>query len=97
MKKHAVTILAILGVFIWVTCAAAEEKGEKISLDKAPAAVQAAIKKESADGVIKEVLLSKEDGKAFYCVIYTKKGKELDADFTADGKKVVETDKKDKK
>ena len=53
---------------------ASHEEGKKADLAQVPAAVKAAIEKETAGGTIKETVKKEVDGKTCYAVEYVKDG-----------------------
>jgi hypothetical protein len=90
-------VAVVLGAFCAVICARAAE--ETVTLDQVPAAVKAAIEKKTVGGKIAKIEKDAYEGKTVYEVEYVKDGKELEAAFTADGKRVASDDdeKDDKK
>jgi Peptidase propeptide and YPEB domain len=72
--------------------ATAAEKDKKISLDKAPKAVQDAIKARFPDGEVTSVEKETEDGKVVYDVELKLKGRKYEMDILEDGT-VIEIEK----
>ena len=60
---------------------ASQEEGNKVDVAQVPAVVQAAIKKETAGGTVKEIVVIKSDGVVFYAVKYAQGGVEKTLDI----------------
>jgi uncharacterized membrane protein YkoI len=74
------------------TVVAADNKDKKISLDKAPKAVQDAIKARFPDGEVTSVEKETEDGKVVYDIELKQKGRKYEMDILEDGT-VIEIEK----
>jgi uncharacterized membrane protein YkoI len=85
----AVAGLALLAVVAW---ADDKEKDKKIALDKAPKAVQEAIKARFPKGEVTSIEKETEDGKTVYDVELKQDGKKYEMDILADGT-VIEIEK----
>lgn len=88
MKSRAVASLVAalaavgcLGVAAW----AGASQEEEITLDQAPAAVQAAILKEAAGAKITEIEKETKDGKTVYEAEFVRDGKEIEITIAPDG------------
>jgi len=86
------SIVSIVALFTAIS-ATAGEKEEKMSLDKVPAAVKAAIEKATISGKIKEIVKKQHDGKAIYDVDYVKDGNKIEMAVAEDGT-IVKTEEK---
>jgi uncharacterized membrane protein YkoI len=76
---------AVAGALV-VLAAAVRADEEKVSLDKLPKEVLAAVKAKFPKGELKGASKETEDGKTLYEVQLVDDGHKIDAEFTADGK-----------
>jgi hypothetical protein len=83
--RHGLSSLAAV-VLLAVAAAVGRADEEKISLDKLPKEVLAAVKAKFPKGELKGAAKEVEDGKTLYEVMLEEKGHKIDATFTADGK-----------
>ena len=86
-KKATWLPLVGLSVIGMVTLMASADDGqeEEVTLDQVPAAVQAAILKESAGAEIAEIEREKEHGVVVYEARWVENGTQHEAEFTAEG------------
>ena len=82
-------VAVVIGAVALVSGCAMFEKGdnaEKISMDQLPPLVKPAAEKETAGCKIIEVEKELKDGKVIYAVTYDEKGKEMEIEYSEDGK-----------
>lgn len=86
-KKAMVLLLVALSAIGLVTFVAwaEQEQEEQVTLDQVPAAVKAAILKESAGGEITEIEVKTEGGKTFYEAEFVRDGKKIEIKVAPDG------------
>ena len=87
MPKHT-TARFFLGLFVLSLCwtaAFAQEREEKVTLDRVPAAVKAAIQKEAGAGEIIEIEREMKEGKEIYEAKIMIDGHKVEIKFAADG------------
>jgi len=93
-RKIAVLVVALLGLVLLVALAQKDdkdgenEKSEKervVTLQELPAAVQATIKKEAGDAVLKKIIEETENGKVIYEAEWKTKDVEVEIEVAADG------------
>jgi uncharacterized membrane protein YkoI len=86
------TTSLVASLVLLATVVAADNKDKKISLDKAPKAVQDAIKARFPDGEVTSVEKETEDGKVVYDIELKLKGRKYEMDILEDGT-VIEIEK----
>src|SRR5262245_62155278 len=86
MKMYKPWIGALtIGLFTLGSMALADDKEERVSLDKVPAAVKATIEKESQGAKLKEIHKETEGGKTIYEAEIVKDGNEFQIHVAGDG------------
>jgi hypothetical protein len=76
-------VAAVLGALVASGCATLMET--EVSLDQVPAAAKAAIEKETAGGVVREIEKERCCGQVAYDVDYVKDGRKIEVKFAEDG------------
>jgi uncharacterized membrane protein YkoI len=85
-------MVAVAGLVLLAAVARAEDKAEKVPLDKVPKAVMDAIKGRFPEAEISSVEKEKEDGKIVYDIELKHKGRKYEMDILEDGT-IVEIEK----
>ncbi len=89
----AVASIVIFVAFSVTINATAGEKEEKMTINKVPAAVKAAIEKATTGGKVKEIEKKQHDGKVSYDVDYVKDGEKKEIKVAENGK-IIKTEEK---
>ncbi|MBI5865327.1 MAG: PepSY-like domain-containing protein [Planctomycetes bacterium] len=85
MNKRVLTASVVGFAILGAAGLAAWAQEESLTIDKVPAAVKAAILKETAGGKIKEIEAETKNGKTIYEVEFVRDGKTIEIAVAADG------------